>query len=232
MGRPRSASSTRRDSDVAVWNATGDCRSFNWCDMTTPRHDRYRAYLAEIEPVMFSRNRAQILRISLDHLTDDERIEIGCTFVAHALDTSMNITLLAKQVIKSVRESHAGNITIKQLHEVCEQMGEAETIDTLFADNHESCTLTLRGSLLRLLVLASCQRELEDAQLLHRNRYQPSVAEVAEEARRFILRQVFQESAPQSTRSPADVVSAKQLSNDELEWQLAQVVAVINGEPI
>lgn len=122
-----------------------------------------------------SQNPRKQLKASIERLTSAARTSLAVSFVNHAVRNFPDAQRSAAEIVlKKLAEFMEGRTTINDFQEVYSAFYDAQT-DVLQA----SMTLSNLGCLIRLCVLACCQRDLEAAKLIYRNRFQPSLLDVA-----------------------------------------------------
>lgn len=192
--------------------------------------------MAAIGAVNLARNTRGQVGAALRQLPPKRQKLLACDFAEHAIDVLLERDPEQRQAcmaaIESLRSFQNGEGDIREVDRLGKQaigLGTIEEALPPVGSLDRRCLTTGRaGQILRLLMLCCCQRELEQAQLVIRNRYQPDALNVAVEACAAVARHHgephWDASDPVLRRAAQD--RGRTASDAEASWQLSRILAV------
>ncbi|WP_442483960.1 hypothetical protein [Aeoliella sp. SH292] len=166
----------------------------------------YKHFESAISQQRLERNPLAQLKLALSLLPRMMQSEVACDYTEHWLvDHSPNP--MATEIVLQIRQFLHNQNGLGELNRKYWELRETETNVSQTPEGVTVIGTCNMGGVLRMLMLCCCQRELEQASLLVKTRFQPSVFDVSREILSLV-------SPDKST---------------ELNWQLAHAIALLRG---
>jgi hypothetical protein len=185
----------------------------------------YAKIVNAISEPSLARNAQGKVRVALLCLPDLVQKRLACDFVEHALsiiavDEPQHVAAHV-HAVASINRFLQGEASIEEVRHISNLAIASQTVVCA-----PSITVGPAGSVLQLLLLCCCQRELESRQLTVRNRWQPSVFVVAREACTAVASHAGQTTRVSCDSEPESAarLAARAAGEREAHWQLVQIL--------
>ena len=172
------------------------------------------------------------VRAALSLLPEDSQKTLACDFAAHGIiqfepggDEKVEAAL---KTLDGIRGFLAGTESIQEVNRLGQLANHLDTIE-IQRDQGQAFICGSIAHILRLTELFCCQRELEAANLMFRNKYQPNASDIVSEICAAVARVVGGSDwdADDVYRREIAHQRGRRASDQEAEWQFSQILSQV-----